>query len=409
MNTLFSSAFALRLTSVSVIALLALNTTACQRFKKSDNMNEPTPLVQLANDKTTLNPIFSQNLSGKSKSFKNKKQTLTQSTTAFKTTVDTQGYISASPDGTVVATDNNGKMLWQVELKQGLHAGVALDNAQTFATTVIVADNLGKLIALDRATGNIRWERQLSSNVLSPALISGNRVVALANNGLIYGLSLQTGDVIWQFGTQNPSLSVRGSATPILLDTKTAIIPTADGRIHALNIDNGSPLWSRRVSMSVGASEIDRLSDIDATPVFVDNMLYVTTYSGQLVAFDMSSRQLAFVKEIASLKSVAVDNSQVYATTLDGSVVAFDRFTGNENWQVESLKYRGLSNPIVTSNYVVVGDKLGYLHSLDKNSGQIVGRSQSKTDINALTSQPNSKRIIAQSQNGSFSVWQSVD
>ena len=113
--------------------------------------------------------------------------------------------------------------------------------------------------------------------------------------------------MIWQFGTQNPSLSVRGSATPILLDTKTAIIPTADGRIHALNIDNGSPLWSRRVSMSVGASEIDRLSDIDATPVFVDNMLYVTTYSGQLVAFDMSSRQLAFVKEIASLKSVAVD------------------------------------------------------------------------------------------------------
>ena len=198
---------------------------------------------------------------------------------------------------------------------------------------------------------------------------------------------------------------MRGSTSPILLDNNTLLAATADGRVHALNLDNGVPLWSRRMSNAQGGSEVERLSDIDATPVLRGNMLYVVTYSNQLIAVDMSSRQLAFLKDYASIKSVGVDDSQIYVTTLDGNVAALDRLTGNVNWESDALHYRGLSNALPVGNYVLVGDALGYLHVLDKTSGNVVDRLSARGgDISQLTL--NGNQVISQSTNGNFSVWQ---
>lgn len=403
----------LRLTTLSLLTLLAVNMTACQRFKKSETIaNQPTPLVKIDSQQLSVSPIFDKAIANEKRTksflFGNKKQALTQNTTAFQTVFDNRGYISASEDGTVLATNLHGEKLWQLKFEQGLHAGVAIDNQKSTATTVIVSDHQGKLIAIERLTGKILWQSKLSSNVLSPALISGNRVVALSNNGFINGLSLQTGEIIWQFSTNVPTLSVRGSASPILLDEHTTLVATADGRIHALNIDKGVLQWSRRMSMSVRANDAGGLADIDATPVLVDNILYVVTFGGQLVALDVTNNQVVFVKEMASVKSVNVDKSQVYGTTLDGSVIAVDRFTGRTNWESNSLKYRGLSNAVSTENTLIVGDKLGFVHIFDKYTGKIIDRKEAKTDVNKLTFQPlnQTARLIVQSQKGDFSLWQ---
>lgn len=410
---MYQSRFFSRFTTLSLVTLLAMNISACQHFKKSETaVNQPTPLVKIDSQQLTLTPIFGKGI-GKQKStkwfsFSNKKQTLTQSATAFQSVLDSRGYISASADGTVLATNLHGEKMWEIRFPQGLLAGVAIDNQKTTANVAVVSDVHGKLIAIERLTGKVLWQRELSSNVLAPALVSGNRVVALSNNGFINGVSLQTGELIWQFGTNIPTLSVRGSASPILLNSQTTLVATADGRIHALNLDNGNALWSHRMNLSVRANDMGGLADIDATPVLVDNVLYVATFGGQLVALDTTSNQVMFSKDIASLKTLNVDSSQVYATTLEGSVLALDRFTGRINWESDSLRYRGLSNAISTQNTVIVGDKLGFLHIFDKYSGKIIDRKETNTDVNHLTFQPlnQTARLIAESQTGDFSVWQ---
>ena len=405
-----------RATALTSALVVATGLTGCSLFQKSPAVvNQPAPLTNLSNSQHVLSPVFSKNISGKSiasvsspslKSLnpfgKKQSKTLTQSPSAFRVAMDDQGYIAAGADGMVLATNTRGDKLWEAKFKQGLSGGVALDAA---SGTVIISDSNGKLIALDRITGQQRWQTQLTSNVLAPALITNNRIITIGNNGIISTNSLQTGDAIWQFATQNPNLSVRGSTSPILLDNNTLLAATADGRVHALNLDNGVPLWSRRMSNAQGGSEVERLSDIDATPVLRGNMLYVVTYSNQLIAVDMSSRQLAFLKDYASIKSVGVDDSQIYVTTLDGNVAALDRLTGNVNWESDALHYRGLSNALPVGNYVLVGDALGYLHVLDKTSGNVVDRLSARGgDISQLTL--NGNQVISQSTNGNFSVWQ---
>lgn len=402
-----------KLLSTMVFALMVVSLPACSKFHKSTPVNQPAPLVKLASTPHLLTPILNEqglgSRSAKTSRFglstfsKKQKVALQQSPSQFHVAYDTQGYITANPSGVVTATNLQGKTVWQASFKQGLVSGVAVDPQ---GTTVVISDPYGKLIALDRQTGKQRWQSQLASSVLSPTLVSGNRVISVSNNGVVSANSVQTGELIWQFATQNPNLTVRGGSVPVLLDTKTVLVATADGRVHAINLDDGTPLWSRRMSSAQGASDIERIADIDATPVLDNNRLYVTSYSGQLIAVDLSGRQLMFVKEkdYNSIKPVAVDNSQLYTSTLDGDVIALDKLTGNVAWQSDALRFRGLSNAVSMGNYVLVGDALGYLHLFDKATGKLIDRYEVQGDIAQL--QVVGQTVIASSQNGGFSVWQ---
>lgn len=403
--------------SLALLCVLMTSLSACSTFKKSNKVAEhpPAKLVQISQGQNVLSKVMSADVGGKSamhmrghtaslnpKHFFGKKDKVArnQSTANYIVASDAQGYIATSPNGNLIAYNLQGRKQWEVEKKSGFAAGVAIDST---SSTVVVSDNDAHLVAYDRATGKQRWQTSLTGSVLAPSLIVDNRVISLSNDGVVNGISLQTGEPIWQFATQTPTISVRGSASPILLDSKTALVATADGRIHAIDIDNGVPLWSRRIAVTQGASEIDRLTDIDATPVLSDNMLYVISYSGQLVGIDMAGRQINFLEKYASLKSVAADKTQLYVTTLDGEVIAMDKYTGKINWQTDSLKYRGLSNPIAINGKVVIGDAEGYLHVLESTTGREIDRKQDKNAVANL--KLNNNQIFSQSPNGDFSVW----
>ncbi len=377
---------------VAVIAVMATAVVGCNRGIKPV-VNDPVKLVQIAQPISVLQPVFSTDVGSKKASSKDP--------------LDLQvGYansqiVTASRGGDLIGFDNAGQRLWSVNVDDQITGGVALD---ALSQTAIISTRGGLVMAFDSATGAKRWQTQLSGSVLTPALISNNRVVLSANDGFLHGLSLQNGQSVWQFATQVPAISVRGSAAPTLLDAKTALLATADGRLHAVTIDNGLPQWSRRVGVGAGSSEVERMSDVDGMPIVDKNQLFAISYSGQLLGIDLASRQVLFVNELASLKSLAVNNQQVIATSLDGKVVAYNRSNGEVLWESEELAYRHLTNPVMIGNYIAIGDFDGVVHLFDPASGKIVSRVQTKSALSSL--QVQGSRLLTQSTSGQVAIWQ---
>lgn len=399
--------------TVLLSALLGMGSlSGCSYFKKSEPINPPAALVQINNPQPMLAPAFYHAAptgkrrfgwgNGKTSAVKpSKKHGATQTGAGLQVASDTSGFVSASSNGIVTAINPQGQTQWQISLPNAITGGVSLDNTNG---SVLVSDRAGKVIALERTTGKTHWQTQLASPVMSPVLVSGARIVALSNSGVVTALDRQTGQVVWQFATQNPNLSLRGAASPIALDATTALVSTADGRVHGITLANGAPLWSRRISQVRGASDIDRLADIDATPVFEGTTLYTISYSGQLVAVDLATGQLLFTQDVASLKSVALDGDSLYATTLDGKLLCLDKVTGTLRWQSDTLAYRGLSNAVATPRAVLVGDVYGYIHAFDKATGNPIDRQQARHAVTHL--QLEGSRLLATDNDGSFSVWQ---
>ncbi len=382
-------------TTVMHVAVLAVMSTAvigCNRGIKPV-VNEPVKLVQIAQPISVLQPVFSSAVGNKKASNKDP--------------LDLQvGYangqiVTASRGGDLIGFNSAGERLWSINVDDQITGGVALD---ALSQTAIVSTRSGQIMAFDSATGAKRWQKQLSGSVLTAALISNNRVILSANDGFLHGLSLQTGQSVWQFATQVPAISVRGSAAPTLLDSKTALLATADGRLHAVTTENGLPQWSRRVGIGSGSSEVERMSDVDGTPIVDNNQLFAVSYSGQLLGIDLLSRQVMFINELASLKALAVNNQQVIATSLDGKVVAYDRSSGEKLWESEALAYRHLTNPVTIGDYIAVGDLDGVVHLFDPASGKIVSRVQTKGALRSL--QVQGSHLLSQSTSGQVAIWQ---
>ena len=377
---------------VAVLAVMSTAVIGCNRGIKPV-VNDPVKLVQIAEPISVLQPVFSTDVGNKKASKKDP--------------LDLQvGYangqiVTASRGGDLTGFNSAGERVWSINVGDQITGGVAVD---ALSQTAIVSTRGGQIMAFDSATGDKRWQQQLSGSVLTPALITNNRVILSANDGFLHGLSLQTGQSVWQFATQVPAISVRGSAAPALLDSNTALLATADGRLHAVTTDNGLPQWSRRVGIGTGSSEVERMSDVDGMPIVDNNQLFAISYSGQLLGIDLASRQVMFVNELASLKALAVNNQQVIATSLEGKVVAYDRTSGETLWESDELAYRHLTNPVMIGNYIAVGDLDGVVHLFDPASGKIVSRVQTKGALNSL--QVQGSRLMTQSTSGQVAIWQ---
>ena len=391
-NTLKAKTIKMTIMHVAVIAAMATAVAGCNRGIKPV-VNDPVKLVQIAQPISVLQPVFSTDVGNKKASKKDP--------------LDLQvGYassqiVTASRGGDLTGFNNAGQELWSVNVGDQITGGVAID---ALSQTAIVSTRGGQIMAFDSTTGAKRWQQQLSGSVLSPALITNNRVILSANDGFLHGLSLQTGQSVWQFATQVPAISVRGSAAPTLLDDKTALLATADGRLHAVTTDSGLPQWSRRVGVGAGSSEVERMSDVDGKPVVSNNQLFAISYSGQLLGIDLASRQVMFINDLASLKALTVNNQQVIATSLDGKVVAYNRNSGEMLWESEELAYRHLTNPVMIGNYIAVGDYDGVVHLFDPASGKIVSRVETKGALTNL--QAEGSRLLTQSTSGLVAIWQ---
>lgn len=306
--------------------------------------------------------------------------------------------LAASREGAVEAWSATGQRLWQRDLEQPISSGVVAAGDLALVTT-----RSGQVLALDPKTGTTRWTAQTTASVLSPALISADRVVLTANDGSVTGLEQATGKQVWSFSIPVPSLSVRGAAAPVLFDQSTVIVAGATGRIYGLDLRTGIPRWERRVAVSAGRTDVQRLIDIDGDPLVSGRQLYVVSYQGQIVAVDLDSQRVRWDADSSSLRGLTTGLGSLYVATVDGHLQAYDEKDGQLLWEVKDLAHRQLSNPVVLGRYLVVGDYDGYLHIIEQTEGKIVGRVRTSGAIRQLNVIDD--QLLVNSATGALSIW----
>ncbi len=77
-------------------------------------------------------------------------------------------------------------------------------------------------------------------------------------------------------------------------------------------MQQGQMIWQQRISRATGPTEIDRLSDVDTTPVVVNGVVYALAYNGNLTALDLRSGQIMWKRELGSVNDFIVDGDRIY-------------------------------------------------------------------------------------------------
>ena len=264
----------------------------------------------------------------------------------------------------------SGRVVWKKDTKLPVTGGPGAD-----ANLVMLGTSQGEVVSLAIETGEELWRARVSSEILSSPREADDVVIVRTIDGKIFALNATSGERLWIYDRTVPALTLRGTSTPVIAND-LVIAGFDGGRVTALELKTGKLIWEQRVAVSRGRSELERMVDIDSEPLIVDDVIYVTTFQANVSAISLESGQILWQRDISSHSELAADQQYLYVTDENSHVWALDRFSGASIWKQDKLQARRATGPAIIGNKVVVGDVEGYLHWIDKESGQFTARNR---------------------------------
>ncbi|WP_049292100.1 outer membrane protein assembly factor BamB [Franconibacter helveticus] len=320
-------------------------------------------------------------------------------------------------DGTVYAADRHGivkamniadgKEVWRVDLSEKtgwlsrnrpalLSGGVTVAGAHAY-----IGSEKAQIYALNTADGTIAWQTRVAGEALSRPVVSDGLVLVHTSNGILQALNESDGAVKWTVNLDMPSLSLRGESAPTSA-YGAAIVGGDNGRVSAVLMQQGQMIWQQRISQATGATEIDRLSDVDTTPVVVNGVVYALAYNGNLTALDLRSGQIMWKRELGSVNDFIVDGGRIYLVDQNDRLLALNTEGGVTLWTQSDLLHRNLTAPALYNGYLVVGDSEGYMHWINTDDGRFVA--QQKVDGSGFLTEPvvANDKLLIQAKDGTL-------
>jgi len=290
--------------------------------------------------------------------------------------------------GGIVALDlASGAELWRFRTATPVRNSVAVDGG-----VVVLGAGDGAVIALDAATGEVRWTVDLGDGVdatqsalwAAPAIRDG--VVYVGIQRKLAAIELATGEVQW---TADPAPEV------MWLGSFAAVAVTDELVIGSFNRSSGLWAWDRADGAMRWRVTTEAVKAINGAPVIAGDTVLVGNVWGEALALDLASGDERWVTPLvdsghdwayAVAANPAYADGRFFVPTQWGEFRAVDATTGDILWSraarpgtIRTAHYRGVqagfqSSPVVMGDIVWVADTSGLLLALDVDDGDERGR-----------------------------------
>lgn len=299
--------------------------------------------------------------------------------------VDEQGVYVASREGQIKAFAlADGKLLWDTDFSDDpsneLNRSARFSGGITLALdTLYIGTENAQVLAFDKSNGKLKWQVNVSGEVIAQPVYANGKVVVHTSRGDLIALDSASGEEQWTLTNKQPKLTLRSSATPSV-SQGGVVYGRADGYVAVALLEGGRPLWQLPVARPYGATELDRIVDVDMQPIINNGIVYTLAYNGNLIAIDLLKGQQLWTRKYSGFSDIALSGNTLYLSDYRGYIFAVDRKSGEELWVNDQLAYRNVTGVTVANEFIVVGDGEGYLHWLNRDNGIFVAQQQLDSD-----------------------------
>ncbi len=359
-------------------------------FEKEEDPREPTKLTKIETEKISVQQVWRNSVGNLEESYNKIRPYIT----------DQRVYLCDAEGRVEAWKREDGKRLWSINLKENISGGVNGGEG-----IIAIGTENGEVIALGAEDGVERWRAKVPSEVMSLSEAKYGVIAVRTNDSKVHALELNSGNVSWSAGRGAPPLTLRGASQPKVVGD-VVLVGFDDGKLMAISLRDGEPLWEVSVSTPKGRSELERMSDVDGEFAYLDGIVFAASFNGRVVAIDLDTGKTLWSKDLSSYAGLGVDRERVYVTDSDDSVWGLDISSGATLWRQDKLLYRELTAPQVMGNYVMTCDFKGYCHWLSKEDGKIIGRDDIAGDAIEVAPVVINQRAYVLANNGSLSVLQ---
>lgn len=293
--------------------------------------------------------------------------------------------IVADRVGEIVALDPaSGESIWRQDFadikQQGMLGGLFSANEpakigglSVGGNKVFVGTENGVVMALSLESGDILWQTSVKGEVLAAPGYAEGIVVVNTGGGTLFAMNATNGEALWKSESDVPPLTLRGIPAPVVA-SGGVLLGTAMGKVQANILESGIVAWETAITAPSGSTDLERLVDVDATPLLYAGTLYTLSYNGTLAAVELRTGRVVWKREYAGYRRITLAANRLFVVDNTSHVYALDRRNGVELWSQGGLKMRALTGAEPVGDYLVLGDKWGLLHWLDQEDGRLVAR-----------------------------------
>jgi outer membrane protein assembly factor BamB len=235
----------------------------------------------------------------------------------------------------------------------------------------------------------LTWQVYLGDSTPVGIAVSGDRLYASLENGVVAALETSSGRLGWKI-----KLPTRASSAPTVHES-WLWVGGEDGRLFALSTVDGSTRWTFPTQ---GA--------IYAAPTPGDNVLFCTSSDKTLSALERDSgKPIWQARSSGALhSSPTLANGVVFFGSLDARLYALKAENGQPLWQIGFLTQGAVeSQPVVVGNRVIFGSGDGRIYALAADSGGEFWR-YSTSDAAFASALVDNERVFAASSGGSLTA-----
>lgn len=283
----------------------------------------------------------------------------------------------------VTAVSTGGGTLWSVDLTPpGEKSGESTGGGISYADeTLYVSIGFGRLIALDAATGAVKWQQKLNATGSGTPTVHDGLVYVVAGDDTGWALDIKDGKIAWQVQATESISNVLGAPAPVLTDD-LAVFAFGSGDMIAAFRRGGLRRWNANISGRRLGSAAARIGDITGFPVLSGNRIFVGNTSGRTVAVDADSGNRIWTAREGAVGPVWPIGDSVFAVTERSRLVRFDAGDGSVIWarnlpgfvrdkprkRAEVFAHYG---PVVAGGQVLVASNDGMLRLYDPTDGTL--------------------------------------
>jgi outer membrane protein assembly factor BamB len=186
----------------------------------------------------------------------------------------------------------DGHVLWHTSTRpkhvsaHNMGGGIAYDGGRIYAST-----GYGEMLALDAGSGAIIWRQPLILPARSAPLVANGLVAVVVLGDVLMTFNATSGAPGWQFSGnagQPSSAAVGVTGAPAYADG-IIVAGFSTGLLAAIDANSGTPLWEQSLAAGFGQASALDFSDIVASPVIDNGVVYALNLGDTFMAVDLHS------------------------------------------------------------------------------------------------------------------------
>jgi len=247
---------------------------------------------------------------------------------------DGVGYLSFGAQ-TYAIDINNGSLQWKYpaevdRARQAYSAPKVLDGL------VVFGDYANNLVAVNAANGTEKWKFSgAQDRYIASAEVAEGFLYAPNADGYIYALNVD-GALEWKFRTEGPNW------TKPVVDEENLYYASMDHNIYAINQSfNASLLELDKDGSRTLRTDYKWKTDLGmaivADPILQDGLIYAATIEGKIFAIDIENGEILWTfdngGELGAIWGAPViDGSVIFLADINGNVYTVEKDSGKQIW-----------------------------------------------------------------------------